>query len=184
MEFQHQVVPLVRRWCGTSDAGLNPVPVVRIVNVPGMAPETALRAENELLSVERLVNIELQRLRSGRILQIEVKVIDEVAGARVCAELSPPQGIGVRVAPTQEEFGGPAIYRGRRYVLLHGEDGDAAIAACAGAYRAVLPASHLIDIGKRGCCGTGGGQCYDHGNQDQWESNLKKTTQRSAPFQG
>src|SRR5262249_17306903 len=51
VKLQHQVVPLVGGWRGTPHTCLHPAAIVRIVNVPGVALEGALGAENELLAV-------------------------------------------------------------------------------------------------------------------------------------
>src|SRR3954470_8293919 len=98
------MVPGVSLGAIARDAGAYPMPIVRIVNVPGVsAAEIALGTEDVLLGISRLVDVKLKSLRGCGRLCVVIQVVDEVRGACVRSKLFPPQRIGVGPAATDGE---------------------------------------------------------------------------------
>src|SRR5687768_5011112 len=134
----------------TRDAGRLPRPVVGVVNLPGLRILVVTLGPVDVLSiVYRVVYIELQRLRSRRVLDVVVELVAEVINAVIGAELFPPQCVGVGSAAAEEELGRAAVLGRAAHAPLHGVLGDRTAAVGAGAGATRLPAAHLVDVVER-----------------------------------
>src|SRR6266478_820516 len=153
IEFQGQVVPSVGLGRRTANTGRPPSVIVRIVNLPSMRTlDVTFGTKDELLTVARLVNVELKGLRSRRILEVEIKIVDEVRSAGVRAELLPPKSVRVLVAATNGELSRVAVEGRRRNPWCRGMGRGRAGASCAGAGGTALPSRFLIEVAECGLC--------------------------------
>src|SRR5437868_2159195 len=79
-------------------------------------PHIAGHSVSEALAAEVLGDIEFKALNSGRVLVIEIGVVDEVVKATCRAradwKLFPPHGVRVRGAAANKELGSTAVHRG------------------------------------------------------------------------
>src|SRR5947209_4922298 len=136
----------------TGDASVLPLRAVPYIPLCPAA-NVALRPEDELLAVHRLVGVELERLRILWRLDVEVQVIHEVRRGRLRSELVPPQGIGVRHSrgAAQPELRRISVHRGRRLVECLRIWGHRTSSALTSAGAAALPLTHLVDVVEEFC---------------------------------
>src|SRR5947209_5497639 len=136
----------------TGDASVLPL---RAVPYIPLCPTTnvALRPEDELLAVHRLVGVEFERLCILRRLDVEVQVIHEVAGGRSRSELLPPQRVCVRHGrgAAEPEHRRSSVHRRCRLVDGLRIGGHRTTAALTGAGTAALPSRYLIDVVEELC---------------------------------
>src|SRR5207237_8040735 len=83
--------------------------------------EIAFMAKDVFVAISGLIDVELEGLRRGGVLQVEVKIVNEVSGAAVAAQLLPPKRISVGRAAAQIELHSRAIERRRGDTALHRE---------------------------------------------------------------
>src|SRR5438552_2075923 len=140
------MVPGISLWFGAANAGIDPAMIVGVVDVPvRRSRQNALGAEDVPLAGPLLVYVKLQRLRSRRILHIEIGVVHKVRCAVVRAEVLPPDGIGIRRRTADVELQRASIQRRGSHGVHRVRRGRTS-AAGAGAARARLPAAGT-DVG-------------------------------------
>ena len=81
LELKHHMVPRVCRRRRAGDPSRYPFSPGRVEDIPSlMILDVALRTHNVFVPADRLIGVELKRLRRRGVLDIEVKVVDEILG--------------------------------------------------------------------------------------------------------
>src|SRR5581483_349212 len=97
-------------------------------------------------AAQRLVYVELQRLRRRRVLEVEIQVVHEMRRSALRAKLLPPQRVVIRRDGHELELHAASVERRRRDVLRHRIPGHRSGAIGARAAVAAGPAGHLVDV--------------------------------------
>src|SRR5947209_19937482 len=115
--------PGVSREGIAGDICLAPQSGFVVPNVPrrrSVTFEVALRPPYPAVSAEGLVDVELQRLRRGWVIDIEVQIVGEMSDVVAARDGVEIELVGIAIGTAHRELGGFAVHRRRRLALGHG----------------------------------------------------------------
>jgi hypothetical protein len=144
-ELPSQVVPLIGRRRLAGDTGGLPATSRIGPDVPVAAGDIALCAKDPSLAAVGLIGVKLKGLRVLWRREVEIQVVSEVGGA-ACAELLPPQTVGIGRAAGQGEHSGIAAKGWALYTGCSVKSRTRPISISAGTSVATLPAGHSLNL--------------------------------------